>query len=58
MTIRDMAQALEWDYCDYYDTVAFDIIVEAVENTKAETGMTLCKENIEAYHQYISENFI
>lgn len=57
MTTKDMAFKLECTY-DYYDTVLFDIIVEAVENTKNETGLALCKENVGAYHNYIIENFI
>lgn len=57
MTIEKMAQTLMMTF-DYYDTVLFDYIVEAVANTKRETGLTLAKENVEAYHQYICENFI
>lgn len=57
MSIQAMAQALAMTF-DYYDTVLFDIIVEAVENTKNETGLALCKENVQAYHDYIIENFI
>lgn len=57
MTIEKMAQTLALEY-DYYDSVYFDFIVEAVANTKKETGMALAKENAKAYHQYICENFI
>lgn len=57
MTIEKMAQTLALEY-DYYDSVYFDFIVEAVENTKKETGLALAKENAKAYHQYICENFI
>ena len=55
--VNDMALAL-YNYTDYYDTVAWGYVVEAVENTKTETGLSLDVKNVEAYHQYISENFI
>ena len=54
--IREMAENL-LEY-EYYDYVAFEFIKEAVETTYKETGMALDKENLEAYHQYISENLI
>lgn len=54
--ISEMAENL-LEY-EYYDYVAFGFIEEAVETTYKETGMALDKENLEAYHQYISENLI
>ena len=43
---------------EYYDYVAFEFIEEAVETTHRETGMALDRENLEKYHEYISENLI
>lgn len=54
--IREMAENL-LEY-EYYDYVAFEFIEEAVETTHKETGLALDRENLEAYHQYISENLI
>lgn len=54
--INEMAERL-LDY-EYYDYVAFEFIEEAVATTYRETGMALDGENLEAYHQYISENLI
>lgn len=54
--IKEMAENL-LKY-EYYDYVAFGFIEEAVETTYKETGMALDKENLEAYHRYISENLI
>lgn len=56
IAINNMAQDL-LNY-EYYDYVAFELIEEAVATTYRETGMTLDSENLEAYHQYISENLI
>lgn len=54
--VKEMAENLLEK--EYYDYVAFGFIVEAVETTHKETGMALDKENLEAYHEYISENLI
>lgn len=56
IAINDMAQDL-LGY-EYYDSVAFELIEEAVATTYLDTGMTLDNANLEAYHQYISENLI
>lgn len=56
IAINDMAQDL-LKY-EYYDYVAFEYIEEAVAQTYLDTGMTLDNANLEAYHQYISENLI
>ena len=56
IAINEMAEQL-LDY-DYYNDVAFEFIEEAVATTYRETGMALDGENLEAYHQYISENLI
>ena len=56
IAINDMAQDL-LKY-EYYDSVAFEFIEEAVAITYRDTGMALDRENLEAYHQYISENLI
>lgn len=56
IAINDMAQDL-LNY-EYYADVAFEFIEEAVATTYRETGMALDSENLEAYHQYISENLI
>ena len=55
--VEKMTQML-YAFTDYYDTVAWDFLEEAVENTYKDTGMTLAKENLENYHSYISENYI
>ena len=54
--INEMAQAL-LDY-EYYDYVAFGFIEEAVAQAYQDTGMALTSENLEKYHEYISENLI
>ena len=56
IAINEMAEQL-LGY-EYYDSVAFEFIEEAVATTYHETGMALDSENLEAYHQYISENLI
>lgn len=43
---------------EYYDYVEIGIIEEAVKTTHKETGMSLTRDNLEKYHEYISENLI
>lgn len=43
---------------EYYDTVLFEVVEEAVKTTHKETGMSLTRDNLEKYHEYISENLI
>lgn len=53
--IRKIARELQHKYYDYYCTVYFDFIVEAVENTIDDFGR-VC--NLEEMHQHIIENYI
>lgn len=58
LTIDTMASKVYWQDPDYFETVAFPFITEAVETTQKETGMPLDTENISAYEDYIKENLI
>lgn len=55
--INNIAEDLLGKY-EYYSTVAFEYIEEAVAQTYLDTGMALDNANLEAYHKYISENLI
>ena len=53
-----MADVVYWTDPDYFETVAFDYLIEAVATTKADTGMTMTEANKRAYTDYIQENLI
>lgn len=53
-----MAWAVYLDDPDYFETVDFEYLKEAVENTKNETGMTMAEYNKAAYTKYIEEYLI
>ena len=59
-TIDDAIYDMALDLLDneYYDYVELGIIEEAVETTHRETGLSVTHENLEKYHEYISENLI
>lgn len=59
-TIDDAIYDMALDLLDneYYDYVELGIIEEAVETTHRETGLPVTHENLEKYHEYISENLI
>ena len=59
-TIDDAIYDLTLDLVtkEYYDTVLFEMVEEAVETAHRETGLPVTHENLEAYHEYISENLI
>lgn len=53
-----MADVVYWTDPDYFETVAFEYLIEAVATTKADTGMTMTEANKYAYADYIQENLI
>lgn len=57
-TASKMADVVYWVDPDYFETVAFEYLVEAVATTKADTGMLMVEANKEAYVDYIQENLI
>lgn len=57
-SLTQMAWAVYMDDPDYFETVDFEYLKEAVENTKNETGMTMAEYNKAAYTKYIEEYLI
>lgn len=53
MSVEDIA--LELEGMDYYQTVTYEYILEAVRTAVAEVGRG---RSVEEYHQYISNNLI
>ena len=58
LTPGKMADLVYWTDPDYFETVAFDYLIEAVATTKADTGMVMTEANKNAYTDYIQENLI
>ena len=57
-TPAKMADVVYWTDPDYFETVAFEYLIEAVATTKEDTGMAMVEENKLAYVDYIQENLI
>lgn len=53
--VKEIARELQMEYYDYYCTVYFDFIVEAVENSIYDLE-GVC--NLEDLHHHIIENYI
>lgn len=53
---REIAEKLYYKYYNYYCTVYFDFIVEAVENTIKDFHGEI--KTLEEIHQNIKENYI
>lgn len=56
LTARDIAEVLEGR--DYYATVAWEFIVEAVEQALAVMGIAAREEDIDDIDKYIREELI
>lgn len=50
-----MAQEIYFSDTDYFETVAFDYIIEAVRTASQELKKPLSKQNIKCYAEFIKE---
>ncbi len=53
--LRELANELYWKYCDYYWTVNFNFLMEAVDNAIQDLYGVV---DLEDLHQHIKENYI
>lgn len=55
--VRKLANQLLMEYPNYYETVYFDFIVEAVENSLMDNGRQPF-ESLQDLHNHIIQNYI